>query len=77
MTVDKPEQEFVIPTIDIAPYLEDPDSKQSVKIIDEVRKACSTCFRLKRISFLSLSWQSRKHGRVATHGLRHVVSRDL
>ena len=33
---------FVIPTIDISPYLEDPTSADSVKVIDNVRTACTT-----------------------------------
>ncbi|KAI1134116.1 Clavaminate synthase-like protein [Hypoxylon sp. FL0543] len=31
---------FVIPTIDISPYLEDPSSAASVGVVDEVRRAC-------------------------------------
>ena len=31
---------FSIPTIDIAPYLQDPESKESESIVEEVRKAC-------------------------------------
>jgi len=39
MTVDKA-QPFVIPTIDIAPYLKDPNSSEAQKIIADVRDAC-------------------------------------
>jgi isopenicillin N synthase-like dioxygenase len=39
MTVDK-SQPFVIPTIDIAPYLKDPSSPEAQRIIAEVRDAC-------------------------------------
>lgn len=31
---------FYIPTIDIAPYLSDPSSIESLKIINQVREAC-------------------------------------
>ncbi|KAH8887524.1 2og-Fe oxygenase family protein [Thozetella sp. PMI_491] len=33
---------FVIPTIDIAPYLKDPNSPESAKIIEDVHRACLT-----------------------------------
>ena len=39
MTIDKA-QPFVIPTIDIAPYLKDPSSPEAQKIIADVRDAC-------------------------------------
>lgn len=41
MTVDKPAP-FVIPTIDIAPYLKDPSSPEAKEIIDNLRDACMT-----------------------------------
>lgn len=41
MTVDK-STPFVIPTIDIAPYLADPSSPEAQKIITQVRDACVT-----------------------------------
>ncbi|KAI0594900.1 2og-Fe oxygenase family protein [Biscogniauxia sp. FL1348] len=34
--------QFVIPTIDIAPYLQDPSSEESVRIVEEVRRACAS-----------------------------------
>lgn len=40
MAVDK--SIFEIPTIDIAPYLANPSSEASAKIIDDVRQACMT-----------------------------------
>lgn len=40
MAVDK--TVFEIPTIDIAPYLADPSSETSAKIIEDVRQACVT-----------------------------------
>jgi isopenicillin N synthase-like dioxygenase len=39
MTVDKPDS-FVIPTIDIGPYLADPSSPEALKIVGQVRDAC-------------------------------------
>ncbi|KAI1493413.1 Clavaminate synthase-like protein [Biscogniauxia mediterranea] len=33
---------FVIPTIDIAPYLQDPSSEASARVVEEVRRACTT-----------------------------------
>ncbi|KAI1634415.1 Clavaminate synthase-like protein [Biscogniauxia mediterranea] len=33
---------FVIPTIDIAPYLQDPSSEASARAVEEVRRACTT-----------------------------------
>jgi isopenicillin N synthase-like dioxygenase len=39
MTVDKPSS-FVIPTIDIAPYLADPSSSEALRIVNQVRDAC-------------------------------------
>lgn len=33
---------FVIPTIDISPYLQDPVSDASAKVIQDVRHACMT-----------------------------------
>lgn len=41
MTVDDKLQPFIIPTIDIAPYLQDPSSPEAKKIIDDVRNACT------------------------------------
>ncbi|ORY62623.1 2og-Fe oxygenase family protein [Pseudomassariella vexata] len=41
MTIDKPTP-FVIPTVDLAPYLEDPSSAASANIIEQVRQACIT-----------------------------------
>ena len=38
---------FTVPTVDIAPYLANPDSQEASAIIDEIRKACvSTGFFL-------------------------------
>ncbi len=34
--------DFVIPTIDIGPYLQDPSSSQSARIIQDVKNACMT-----------------------------------
>ena len=34
--------DFVIPTIDIGPYLQDPTSAQSEQIVQDVKKACMT-----------------------------------
>ncbi|KAI2468186.1 Clavaminate synthase-like protein [Annulohypoxylon bovei var. microspora] len=36
------EDAFVIPTVDISPYLEDPSSAASARVIEEVRQACVT-----------------------------------
>lgn len=33
---------FVIPTVDLGPYLADPSSEESQKIVDQVRHACIT-----------------------------------
>jgi hypothetical protein len=33
---------FRIPTVDISPYLENPDSSQSKEVINEIRQACIT-----------------------------------
>ncbi|OTB02186.1 hypothetical protein M426DRAFT_322895 [Hypoxylon sp. CI-4A] len=33
---------FVIPTVDISPYLEDPSSEASARVVEEVRQACVT-----------------------------------
>lgn len=33
---------FEIPTVDIGPYLRDPSSQASAKIIEDVRRACMT-----------------------------------
>lgn len=41
MTNDKPDP-FVMPTIDIGPYLADPSSEASRRIVNEVRQACIT-----------------------------------
>ncbi|KAK6083468.1 2og-fe oxygenase [Seiridium cupressi] len=41
MTVDKPAQ-FSIPTVDVGPYLADPSSEESSKIVEQVRQACIT-----------------------------------
>ncbi|KAI1079866.1 Clavaminate synthase-like protein [Whalleya microplaca] len=41
MTVDKGPS-FVIPTIDIAPYLADPSSSASAQVVEDVRQACAT-----------------------------------
>ena len=40
MAIDK--TPFEIPTIDIGPYLEDPASKESAKIVEDVKTACKT-----------------------------------
>ena len=40
MAIDK--TSFEIPTIDIGPYLADPSSKESTKIIEDVKQACMT-----------------------------------
>ncbi|OTA82246.1 hypothetical protein M434DRAFT_379605 [Hypoxylon sp. CO27-5] len=34
--------EFVIPTIDISPYLKDPSSAESARVVEEVHQACVT-----------------------------------
>ncbi|KAI1388001.1 Clavaminate synthase-like protein [Hypoxylon trugodes] len=36
------EAEFVIPTIDISPFLNDPSSAESARVVEEVRQACVT-----------------------------------
>lgn len=36
------ENKFHVPTVDISPYLKDPSSTESLKIIDSVREACIT-----------------------------------
>ncbi|KAI1453440.1 Clavaminate synthase-like protein [Annulohypoxylon moriforme] len=36
------EDAFVIPTVDISPYLEDPSSEASAKVVEDVRQACAT-----------------------------------
>lgn len=36
------ENKFHIPTVDISPYLKDPSSTESLKIIDQVHEACIT-----------------------------------
>jgi isopenicillin N synthase-like dioxygenase len=41
MTTDTPAP-FVIPTVDLGPYLADPTSEESAKIVDQVRHACIT-----------------------------------
>ncbi|KAI0129419.1 2og-Fe oxygenase family protein [Xylariales sp. AK1849] len=41
MTVDEPAP-FAVPTVDLGPYLQDPSSKESAKIVDQVREACIT-----------------------------------
>lgn len=41
MTVDQPAP-FIIPTVDIGPYLADPSSEESAKIVEQVRQACIT-----------------------------------
>lgn len=33
---------FAIPTIDISPYLEDPSSSASARVVEDVRRACVT-----------------------------------
>jgi isopenicillin N synthase-like dioxygenase len=33
----------IIPTIDISPYLSDPNSSEAARIVSEVQKACTTC----------------------------------
>lgn len=33
-------QPFIIPTVDISPYLKDPTSAESAKVIDDIRAAC-------------------------------------
>ncbi|KAL1871631.1 hypothetical protein Daus18300_004631 [Diaporthe australafricana] len=38
----KPTTSFHIPTIDIAPYLEDPSTDAARKVVDDVRNACMT-----------------------------------
>lgn len=35
-------KEFLIPTVDIAPFLADPSSEESERIVEEVRSACMT-----------------------------------
>jgi len=37
-----PASEFHVPTIDIGPFFEDPDSAESRKIVETIRKACVT-----------------------------------
>lgn len=41
MTVDKAAP-FVVPTVDLGPYLQDPSSETSAKIVEQVRQACIT-----------------------------------
>ena len=41
MTIDY-SPPFEIPTVDLAPYLQDPSSEESAKIVEQVRKACMT-----------------------------------
>ncbi|CAJ2504696.1 Uu.00g120900.m01.CDS01 [Anthostomella pinea] len=41
MTVDKAAP-FVIPTIDVAPYLQDPSSAASARVVEAAREACIT-----------------------------------
>ncbi|KEY71248.1 hypothetical protein S7711_02355 [Stachybotrys chartarum IBT 7711] len=36
----KEETPFIIPTVDISPYLKDPTSPESAKVIDDIRAAC-------------------------------------
>ncbi|KAI1770360.1 Clavaminate synthase-like protein [Hypoxylon cercidicola] len=42
MAVGKAAAPFVIPTIDISPYLEDPSSLASARVVEDVRQACVT-----------------------------------
>ncbi|KAI1498976.1 Clavaminate synthase-like protein [Biscogniauxia marginata] len=42
MIVNAAAAPFVIPTIDIGPYLQDPGSEASAQIVDKVRQACAT-----------------------------------
>jgi isopenicillin N synthase-like dioxygenase len=42
MTVTRTSGAFVIPTIDIAPYLRDPASSDAIDIIQQVKSACMT-----------------------------------
>lgn len=41
MTVDAPAA-FVIPTVDLGPYLTDPSSETAANIVEQVRQACIT-----------------------------------
>jgi isopenicillin N synthase-like dioxygenase len=41
MTVDAAAT-FVIPTVDLGPYLQDPSSEASAKVVEQVRQACIT-----------------------------------
>lgn len=43
MTVTKaPSSTFNVPTVDLAPYLADPNSIEALKIVNQVREACIT-----------------------------------
>ncbi|KAI1848933.1 hypothetical protein JX265_001264 [Neoarthrinium moseri] len=41
MTIDKPAR-FIIPTVDLGPYLANPSSEESSKVVEQVRQACIT-----------------------------------
>jgi hypothetical protein len=41
-TTVKTKPAFTIPTVDISPYLENPDSPQSKEVVNEIRQACKT-----------------------------------
>lgn len=40
MAMETPQVKFEVPTINIAPYLEDPSSPESINIVKQVRNAC-------------------------------------
>lgn len=40
MATEAPQVPFEVPTINIAPYLANPSSQESVEIVDQVRNAC-------------------------------------